>query len=74
MKKVSFGLLSLLTALSLVGCSRDDETTTLKVGATAVPHAEIRKMNIISSEKLREMYVGDWENKKFDDIIEKLLI
>ena len=38
---------------------------------TAVPHAEIRKMNIISSEKLREMYVGDWENMKFDDIIEK---
>ena len=41
MKKVSFGLLSLLTALSLVGCSSDEETTTLKVGATAVPHAEV---------------------------------
>ena len=41
MKKVSFGLLSLLTALSLVGCSSDEEATTLKVGATAVPHAEV---------------------------------
>ena len=41
MKKVSFGLLSLVTALSLVGCSTDEEATTLKVGATAVPHAEV---------------------------------
>ena len=41
MKKVSFGLLSLVTALSLVGCSTDEEATTLKVGATAIPHAEV---------------------------------
>ena len=41
MKKVSFGLLSLVTALSLVGCSTDEEATTLKVGATAVPHAVV---------------------------------
>ena len=41
MKKVSFGLLSLLTTLSLVGCSTDEEATTLKVGATAIPHAEV---------------------------------
>ncbi len=38
---------------------------------TAVPHAKIRKMDIICSEKLREMYVGEWENMRFDDIMAK---
>ncbi len=38
---------------------------------TAVPHAKIRKMDIICSENLREMYVGGWENMKIDDIIAK---
>lgn len=42
MKKVSLGLLSLVAAISLVGCGNSgEEKTTLKVGATAVPHAEI---------------------------------
>lgn len=41
MKKVSLGLLCLVTTLSLVGCSSDETSTTLKVGATAVPHAEV---------------------------------
>ncbi len=42
MKKVSLGLLSLVAAISLVGCGNsDEEKTTLKVGATAVPHAEV---------------------------------
>ena len=42
MKKLSLGLLSLVAAISLVGCGNsDEEKTTLKVGATAVPHAEI---------------------------------
>ena len=38
---------------------------------TAVPHAKMREMNIICSPKLREMYVGEWENMKFDDIMAK---
>lgn len=42
MKKLSLGLLSLITIFSLVGCNNSDENETLlKVGATAVPHAEI---------------------------------
>ena len=42
MKKLSLGLLSLVAAISLVGCGNSgEEKTTLKVGATAVPHAEI---------------------------------
>ena len=42
MKKVSLGLLSLITVFSLAGCnSTDDNQTTLKIGATAVPHAEV---------------------------------
>ena len=38
---------------------------------TALPHAKIRNMDVICSEKLREIYVGDWENMKIDDIIAK---
>lgn len=42
MKKLSLGLLSLITIFSLVGCNSSDESeTVLKIGATAVPHAEI---------------------------------
>lgn len=38
---------------------------------TALPHAKIRNMDVICSEKLREIYVGAWENMKIDDIIAK---
>ena len=38
---------------------------------TAIPNAKIRDLDINFSEKLREMYVGDWENQTFDQIIEK---
>lgn len=38
---------------------------------TAVPNAKIRNLDIKCSQKLREMYVGDWENRTFDEIIEK---
>jgi broad specificity phosphatase PhoE len=37
---------------------------------TAVPHAEIRNMEIIPSKELRELYLGDWEGKKVDDLIQ----
>ena len=38
---------------------------------TALPHAKIRGLDIISSVNLRETYVGEWENMLVDDIIEK---
>ncbi len=38
---------------------------------TALPHAKIRNMDVICSKNLREIYVGDWENMKIDDIIAK---
>ena len=38
---------------------------------TAKPHAELRGMNIITSQKLREMNVGEWENMHVQDIIDK---
>ena len=49
MKKLSLGLLSLVAAISLVGCGNSgEEKTTLKVGATAVPHAEILRSQLHS--------------------------
>ena len=38
---------------------------------TAVPHAKLRNMNIISSTNLRELYVGEWEGMRIEDIIAK---
>ncbi len=35
---------------------------------TAKPHAEMRGMKIITDERLREMHVGDWENRPFAEI------
>ena len=38
---------------------------------TALPHANIRGIDVIRNEKLREAYVGAWENMHVDEIIEK---
>ena len=38
---------------------------------TAVPHAKMRKIDIISSKMLREIKIGGWENLKVEEIIEK---
>ncbi len=37
---------------------------------TALPHAEIRGMGIIKSERLREIHIGDWEGKGRDFLLE----
>ena len=38
---------------------------------TAEPHAKLRGLEVIPSEKLRECYVGEWENMALDEIVEK---
>ena len=38
---------------------------------TAVPNAKMRNLPILTSKNLREMYIGDWENQKADEIIAK---
>ena len=38
---------------------------------TALPHANIRNIEVIPDSNLREAYVGAWENMNVDDIIEK---
>ena len=38
---------------------------------TAVPHAEMRNLDVIPDELLREVYVGAWEGLFVDEIIEK---
>ena len=43
----------------------------LRAYNTAVPHAKIRNLEIIKSEKLREAYVGDWEGLNLEQITEK---
>ena len=37
---------------------------------TAVPHAKMRDFDIICRENLREIFVGDWENRTFEEIME----
>ena len=36
---------------------------------TAVPHAALRGLEVIDSENLRELNIGDWEGKLVDDLI-----
>ncbi len=36
---------------------------------TAMPHAMMRSMSVVPDERLRELYIGEWENMKIDDII-----
>ncbi|MBO7304075.1 MAG: histidine phosphatase family protein [Clostridia bacterium] len=36
---------------------------------TALPHASLRGMEIVSVPDLREMFVGDWEEKQIPDLI-----
>ena len=38
---------------------------------TAVPHANLRNIDVIANKNLREAYVGEWEGMKADDIIDK---
>ena len=36
---------------------------------TALPHARIHKLDIKTSERLREVFVGDWEGKFVPDLV-----
>lgn len=38
---------------------------------TALPNAKMRNLEVICSKNLREMYVGEWENAKTEDIVAK---
>ena len=38
---------------------------------TALPHAEIRSLEVITDKQLREIFVGDWEGLHVDEIIKK---
>lgn len=43
----------------------------LRAYNTAIPNAKIHNIDIKTSKMLREMYLGDWEDQKVDDIMEK---
>lgn len=45
-------------------------STLIRAYNTALPHAKRRGIAIVPSPQLREMYAGDWENKKVEQIIE----
>lgn len=43
----------------------------LRAYNTALPHAKMRGMNVITSENFRELYAGEWEGMRLEDIIAK---
>ena len=43
----------------------------LRAHNTAVPHARIRGLEVIDSKNLREIHLGDWEDRPIDELIEK---
>lgn len=43
----------------------------LRAYNTALPHAKMRNLEVITSKNLREMFVGDWEGRTVDEILTK---
>lgn len=43
----------------------------LRAHNTAVPHARIHGLEIVNSVNLREIFLGEWENRPIDELIEK---
>ncbi len=41
----------------------------LRAHNTAVPHAELRGLEVIDSKGLRELFLGDWENCVIEDLL-----
>ncbi|MBE6534475.1 MAG: histidine phosphatase family protein [Ruminococcaceae bacterium] len=42
----------------------------LRAYNTALPHAKLRGLDVISDKGLREIYAGDWEDKTVEEIID----
>ena len=42
----------------------------LRAYNTALPHAKMRGMDVVTDRGLREIYVGDWEGKCVEEILE----
>ena len=55
--------------LARVNFSRIYSSDLKRAYSTAVPHAKMRGMDIIPSENLRELYLGDWEGRDVDELI-----
>ena len=43
----------------------------LRAFNTAVPHAQLRGLTVQGDDKLREIYLGEWENMSVEDVIAK---
>ncbi len=43
----------------------------LRAYNTAVPHADIRGIEVIKSEKLRELFLGEWEGKSVEEVVSR---
>ena len=43
----------------------------LRAYNTALPHARLRDLEVIKSDAMREMYVGEWENRSVAELIEE---
>lgn len=57
-------------ALSLVSFDKIYSSDLIRAYETALPHAELRGMEVICDVGLREIYMGDWENVCVYDINE----
>lgn len=55
--------------LAYVNFSRIYSSDLKRAYNTAIPHAKMRGMDIIPSENLRELYLGDWEGRDVDELI-----
>ena len=69
--------LGYLQAEATAKCLKDEKidiiysSDLIRAYNTAIPHAKMRNLEIISSKNLREIHIGDWENLKLEEILEK---
>ena len=58
------------TAELLSGVKIDEiySSSLIRAVHTAEPHARLRGLNVKAEDRLREVFVGEWENRKVEDI------
>ena len=68
------GYLQAEACAKFLSCEHIDEihsSSLMRAMHTAEPHAKIRGMQVMPNDNLREIFLGDWENKTVDEIVEK---
>lgn len=56
-------------ALSHIDCAKIYSSDLLRAMQTALPHAALRGIEVIPESELREIYLGEWEDRSVEEVI-----